>query len=318
MAHLMESMFSVREVPWHGLGTIVEEAPTAAEAIKLAGLDWNIEQKPIFHHYEDGTNKEVAEYKALVRSDNQKTLSVMKNSYTPYQNKSCFDWFSPFVESGLAKFETAGSLRDGKVVWVLATLNKAPLDVGGGDLIQKYLLLSTSHDGTMANRVGFTPTRVVCNNTLSAAHSSGASELVRVRHSKQVAQRMDQLQDIVNAMDAKFEATAEQYKALTKTYVNQKDLEKYVNVIFKLNPLGDEREALRAAKMQEQIIKLFENGAGSDLKSAKGTMWGAYNAVTEYLTHESKKDQEAKLFGNWFGDLMRVNNQALDLALEAV
>ena len=165
-------------------------------------------------------------------------------------------------------------------------------------------------------RVGFTPVRVVCNNTLSAAHANEGSQLIRIKHSSQLVKRLDDLQDIVNAMDAKFEATAEQYKKLSKSNLNKADLEKYIDVIFELRPEGTEREKSRALKMRESITKLFENGAGQHLKSARGTYWGAYNAVTEYLTHEAGKENDTRLYSNWYGEFMRKNDSALDLALE--
>lgn len=324
MSHAVESMFSVREVPWHGLGKIVKEAPSAADAIKLAGLDWTVLSKPIY--VQNGTDKKftaVENQQALMRSDNNAVLSVMKDSYTPLQNKDAFSFFNPFVDSGLASFETAGSLKDGKVIWVLANLNKAPIDVGGGDFVKKHLLLSNGHDGMMAVRVGFTPVRVVCNNTLEGAIADKRSQLIRIHHTKTVADRLQNVQEIVNAMDAKFEATAEQYKALAKKKVNKKDLENYINIVFELNPLGDERAQSRAKKMQETITKLFENGAGSSLKSAKGTMWGAYNSVTEYLTHDSGSQNaetgaSSRLFNNWFGTLKTKNEQAYAYAMKAV
>lgn len=323
------AMFSVRETPWHKLGHIVQEAPTAEEAIKLAGLDWKVEQRPIYHDlkYVEGLElpadykpllRESTGYKALVRGDNNDTLSVMKDSYHVLQNKNAFAFFNPFVESGLASFETAGALRDGKVIWVLASLNKAPIEVGKGDEVNKYLLLSNSHDGTLSVRVGFTPVRVVCNNTLTMSHGDVNSKLLRIKHSSKVADRLDEVQGIVNAMDAKFEATAEQYRALAGKTLNRKDFEQYVNVVFKLRPEGDEREKLRAQKMMETITKLFENGAGAHLKSAAGTQWGAYNAVTEYLTHDYGKSDESRLYANWYGDVARTNSAAFDLAMEAV
>lgn len=317
MAHNLESMFSVRQVPWHGLGHIVENAPTAAEAIKLAGLDWKVKAKPIYQKIGDNF-EEIKQKKAMVRSDNDKTLAVLGNSYTPLQNKDAFGFFNKFIEAGTAKFETAGSLQEGKLVWVLASLKKAPIDVGGGDIINKYLLLSNAHDGTMAVRTGFTPVRVVCNNTLTQAHNAKRSNLIRVYHGQNVKQNIDNLAEIVNEIDAKFEATAEQYKFLASKQLNAKDLEKFTNIIFELRPDGKEREVLRAKKMQEQIASLFENGAGSHFKTAKGTAWGAYNAVTEYLTHMSSKDNETRLYGNWFGSGSRKNKEALETITEMV
>ena len=319
MAHEVENMFSVRQVPWHGLGVIVNEAPSAEEAIKLAGLNWRVLENQVYQYDHDmNSHVRIPNYKALSRSDNGKALSIMKESYHPLQNEDAFKFFNPFVDSGLASFETAGSLKEGKVIWILATLNKAPIDVGGGDYVKKNLLLSNSHDGSLAVRVGFTPVRVVCNNTLTAAHGNSKSQLIRLKHSSRMMQSLDGVQSIVNAMDAKFEATAEQYKALAKKDISKNDLERFVDVIFETRINGTEREQSRAKKMRESITRLFENGAGQHLKSAKGTWWGAYNAVTEYLTHEANKEDESRLHSNWFGVNSKKNEEAFEFALKEV
>lgn len=318
MAHLVKNMFSVREVPWHGLGKIVQEAPTAEEAIKLAGLDWKVLEQQVYNHDSFGNNyNSIAGYKALTRSDNGRVLSIMGQNYTPLQNDKAFSFFNPFIENGLASFQTAGALKNGNVVWVLAELNKAPIEVGKGDEVNKYLLLSNSHDGTMAVRVGFTPVRVVCNNTLTIAHGNEKSKLIRIRHSAKVNENLDHLREVVNAMDAKFEASAEQYKFLTTKAINKKDLEKYIEIIFKTNPNGSERDKSRDKKMKEMITNLFENGAGQHLRSAKGTYWGAYNAVTEYLTHEYGRENDSRLYSNWFSGAHKTNEEALKVAVEA-
>lgn len=329
MAHNLEiingqaQMFSVREVPWHGLGKVVTEAPSIPGAIKLAGLDWNVRELPIA--FDNGASlksgieyKNIQGYKSLVRSSDDSVLSVMKSSYTVLQNQSAFEFFNPFVEAKAASLETAGSLREGKVIWVMAKLNKAPIEVGKGDEVNKFLLLSNSHDGSIAVRVGFTPVRVVCNNTLTMALENSKSQIIKLRHSKTVSERLDNVQEIVNAMDAKFEATAEQYQYLASKVINKEDFEKFVNIVFKLKPEGTERDKMRHNKMMQTITNLFENGAGAHLKSAKGTRWGAYNAVTEFLTHEYGTSQESRLHSNWFGEVASTNNYALTTLVRGV
>ena len=318
MAHDLEivngkaSMFSVKEVPWHGLGTIVHDAPNAAEAIRLAGLDWTVSRRSIISTEAKVGLLPIPEYRAIVRDDNEAVLAVLGKGYTPLQNKEAFDFFNPFVESGLASFETAGSLSGGRRVWVLAKLNKAPIEIGNGDEVNKFLLLSNGHDGMMAVRTGFTPVRVVCANTLAMAHGKGSSELIRVRHSAKVQVRVEQLQEIVNAADAKFEATAEQYRLLSKSDVSSEDIKKYVRVVFDLE---DERKELARERMTNDIIRLFETGRGSDLKSAKGTMWGLYNAVSEKLVWEAGKSTDARLNSLWFSQGARLNAKALEEAV---
>lgn len=316
MSHQVEQMFSVKETPWHGLGRIIQEAPTAEEAIKLAGLDWQVVEQPIFRAEEGEAYKLIPSHKSVVRASDNSTLGVVSQKFTPLQNSEAFEFFNPFIESGLATFETAGSLRNGKTVWVLARLNKAPIEVGKGDAVNKFLMLSNSHDGTMAVRTGFTPIRVVCANTLAMSHDAKQSKLLRIMHSKQVKMRLDAVQQIVNAADAKFEATAEQYRKLAKSDVDQKALKSYVEVVYGFSAVEDERRAMAKDRITQDITRLFETGRGQDLKGAKGTLWGLYNAVTEHLSYEYGKTQDSRLNNLWFGEGSRVSKRALDAAVE--
>lgn len=317
MAHHVQQMFSVKETPWHRLGHIVQEAPTAEEAIKLAGLNWQVVEKQIYaFDHSKNIYARCKTHKALHRSDTDDQLGVVGEGYHPLQNEKAFQFFNPFIENGLASFETAGSLRGGKTIWILAKLNKAPIEVGKGDEVAKFLLLSNGHDGTMAVRTGFTPIRVVCANTLALSHGAKNSKLLRLTHSKSLESRLDQIKEIVNAADARFEATAEQYRALAKSDVNQKDLEAYVDVVFHNPSLAQQRKELARKKQIESIQKLFETGYGAELKSAKGTYWGLYNAVTQYLSYEKGKGEDSRLNSLWFGHSNNVNQRSLDLALK--
>lgn len=324
MAHEVESMMAVVKTPWHGLGTIVSEAPTTEEAIKLAGLNWHVGKEELFT--KDGTK--VNAY-ALRRDSDNRVLSVVGKSYTPLQNAEAFQWFNPFVESGECSLETAGSLRQGERVWILAKLNRAPIDVGSGDLVNKFLLLSNGHDGILAARVSLTPIRVVCANTLAAAHNAEASSFMRVRHSSKVLVTLEKVREIINTANASFEATAEQYKYLATRSINKSDLEKYVKTVFGLPEVA---ESERAKTFQERLMiditQLFEYGQGQQLASAKGTMWGAYNAVTEYLSYQAGKAKKPELIADqrnvdsrmnslWFGANRKLNEEALKVAVKA-
>lgn len=332
MAHEVETMMSVKEIPWHGLGTILQSAPTTAEAMKQAGLDWNVEARPLF--LGDGR---AVEAKAIVRTSDEKILGHhVGEDWTPIQNAEAFGFFDPIVSSGQATYETAGSLRGGTRVWVLARVGSEDSVIvpKADDRVRKYLLLSNSHDGTLAARVGFTPTRVVCANTLRMAHDSAESALLRLLHTKNVKDTLEQVRDIIDLANQRFEATAEQYRRLARTSIVAKDLEKYVSRVFDApvptDPRGsvDEVEELMAtfakggqreknAKARyEMIAGLFEHGRGNDLPGVKGTVWAAYNAVTEYLSHERPRSSvESRLESLTFGVAGKTSQKALDLAL---
>ena len=309
MAHEIESVVLKGQGAWHGLGTVVQDSMTSQECMEKAGLNWTVSNHPLL----TDTGLEVPEARAIVRDKDQSILGVVGNTYKPLQNSEAFGFFDPFVDAKECEFETAGSLREGRRIWILAKLNKAPIEIVKNDPVEKFLLLSNAHDGTMAVRVSFTPIRVVCANTLAMAHNSKDSQFIRVTHGKKVKENLDLIKDIVNAADAKFIATADQYKLLAKKRINQTDLKKYVEVIFG-KPKGDDREIIASEKLTQKIIELFETSPGSDIPNVGGTWWAAYNAVNYYLNYEMGKDQDRRVNELWFGHLKRLNEQAFQYA----
>ena len=161
MAANVESMFYVREVPWHGLGTMVQEAPTSADALRLAGLDWEVKQRSI----QVCGGAKIENFKANVRSTDGKVLGVVSDRYQIVQNTEAFSFTDELV-GGDVRYETAGSLQDGRKIWLLA---KMPTRKVIDDEVEPYLCFSNTHDGSGAIRVCMTPIRVVCNNTLNLA-----------------------------------------------------------------------------------------------------------------------------------------------------
>jgi phage/plasmid-like protein (TIGR03299 family) len=185
MAHLVENMFSVKEVPWHGLGNIIQDAPTTEEVLKLAGLNWSVSKQQL-----ELNGKKVDQF-AIVRDSDSSVLGFCGKRYEPIQNQSILNFFEPFAKSGLVDFETAGSLKDGQKVWIMARLKSAEMDIVKGDAVRKYLMFSSGHDGFTASAVGFTPVRIVCANTLAMAHSDSQSKLMRVFHSKKATENLE-------------------------------------------------------------------------------------------------------------------------------
>ena len=159
MAANVESMFYVRETPWHGLGTRVMEAPTSKDALILSGLDWNVVQEPIY----TGTEELIDGYKANVRDCDRKVLGVVTDRYKVIQNEEAFAFIDELLGQGV-RFETAGSLQDGKKVWMLAHMPHEYIILG--EHISPYLLFSNTHDGSGAIKVALTPLRVVCNKNM--------------------------------------------------------------------------------------------------------------------------------------------------------
>lgn len=311
-----DNMFSVNEVPWHKLGVVLPNAPTVAEAILAAGLNWEVGTKPLFT--KEG---EAVEAMATFRKDDNSILGVVGNSYKPLQNSEAFNFFQPFLDTKEAALETAGSLKDGRRVWVLAKINRQDSVIvpKADDRISKYVLLSNSHDGTLAVRVGFTPIRVVCNNTLTLAHDSELSQLIRIKHVGNVVGSLEKVREIMDTANATFEATAEQYRFLATKNMNQKDLEKYVKIVFATNKQSREasspEELNSGARVMPEIQRLFEHGQGNDMPGVKGTYWAAYNAITEFVQYNRGNDTAGRLDSTWFGTGMTINKKALKTAL---
>lgn len=312
MSHEIETMFWYQQAPWHGLGTRVDEALTVEEAIKKAGLDWDVRLVPMMT---TESNLLVPMSKAVVRASDQSVLGVVGNAYRPLQNAEAFSFFNPFVQSGEVRFETAGSLRNGQRVWILAAIQRKDAEIVGGDAIKKYILLSNGHDGTLSLRVGFTPIRVVCANTLRLSHENSESSLLRIRHNVNVVASLNEVQQIINLADETFEATAKQYRRLAKMGVNEADLEKYVREVFEVK---DAKESEKVKVVQE-VKELFESGRGTEIPGVRGTMWGAYNAVVEFLQYKygnAKTTDDARMNQLWYGQNSARNQRALDVALK--
>ena len=327
MAHELEineqgqaNMFSVHEVPWHGLGVILDKPPTVEEAIKCAGLDWTVRLQPLHMKY-DGEDIPVPNGFATVRDTDRKVLGVVGPTYKPLQNKDAFKFFQPFLDANEATIETAGSLRGGTRVWVLARVTQDPIEIVPGDDVLNYILLSNGHDGTLAIRVGLTPTRVCCANTLSAAHAHKASKLLRVRHTKKAAETLDVVRETMDLVRKEFVATAEQYKVLAKKGVRKEDLEAYVRRVFQpkvvmTTPETEAEDDAAHDRLLAPIIRLFEEDPTNNMPGVKGTVWGMYNAVTSYLSHERGRSADNRVNSLWFGDSATVNDRAFDQALQ--
>lgn len=299
-----DKMFAIGEKPWHGLGTVFAEGTVLSigEAMEASGLNWNVELESRFR-----PNGDLLVEKSVVRKDTNMVIGGVGARYTPLQNEEAFKWFEPLVESKEVAFETAGSLKGGEIVWILAKMNKECMPIGKKeDVVCKYILLSHAHNGSQAIRSGFTPVRVVCNNTLSMSHNSASSKLLKVKHTKNSKDNLEKVREIMNLANQEFEATAEQYRVLASRSINSKDLEKYVKVVYGIKE--DDKE-----RITKKIIPLFENGRGTSITDT--TYWRAYNAITEYNTWQYGNNADNRLKSLWFGVSQETNSRALEVAL---
>jgi phage/plasmid-like protein (TIGR03299 family) len=314
MSHEVEGMMFVGATPWHGLGVRVQRGVTTDDAIRCAGLDWHVATKPLVTR--DGDEVPAM---ATYRQSDAAILGVVGPEYTPVQNADAFRFFDPFIASGEASYETAGSLRGGRRVWILARLNRpsSVIVARADDTVEKFVLLSNSHDGSLAVRVGYTPVRVVCSNTLALAHGDGGGRLIRLRHTGNVLANLTAVREAMNLADAQFEVTADQYRWLATRDINSADLRRYVDVVFSAPRVTDDctAQASERGRLFNRIAPLFEGGRGNDLPGVRGTWWAAYNAATEYLGYQRGRSQDGRVDSLWFGDGAKLNRRALDTAM---
>lgn len=316
MVAAVETMTYFGSTPWHGEGTPIPEASRfdLDAGRDLAGLNWRVRTRKLFLDSGDLVKQALA----VVRDTDQKVLGVVGPRYTPLQNQDAFDWFRPMFDAKLCALNTAGALCEGSKVWILAEImGVAPLEIAKNDSVARFLMISNSHDGTTSVRVGFTPIRVVCANTLAMAHSSAASKLIRLRHHKDVKVNLDKVRDIINLANKEFEATAEQYRFLASRRVNEADLRKYVRLVAGVDEsVKDEDIPTRTQNTMTDLLQRMVSGIGQSNPAIAGTWWAAYNGVNEYLNYAKGRTVSNRMDSLWFGVNATANNKALEAALE--
>lgn len=327
MSHEIESIMFVGETPWHGLGHAFTEQPEFGQVLAAAGLNWKVVMHDLFT-----ADRMKSEARAIRRETDGAMLgTALGNVYEPLQNDELLEVLRPFVESGNATIETAGSLRGGQRVWVMARVKNCIGDVVKGDPVIAYIMISNAHDGRTAIRIGFSPIRVVCANTLRMAHNDTASKLIRVIHTKATKKTLVDVAATMDLARAEFNATIETYQRLAKSACNEADLKKFVRLVFKGEVKHDDTvadimalpEAADAAEGSDLVFKkilpFFEKGRGNDKKNVRGTMWAAYNAVTEYLAYDRGVPQlttrDTRLDSLWFGASDAINRKAIKVAV---
>lgn len=285
MAALVDTMFSVREVPWHEMGKILEFAPTSADAIVASGTNWGVYQEEMY--LKDGTV--VPNVFANVRDKDGAILGVVGNRYQIVQNVEAFDFTDNLIGEGCV-YETAGSLRNGKTIWLLARLPEA-MQIAG-DSVMPYLCFTNTHDGTGAVKVFCTSIRVVCNNTLNAALSS-AKRTWSARHTGSIETKLAQATQTLQLAN---KYMAELKKGCEKLALKKIDKDQLIRYIDLLLPETDDmtkgaRENLRGVKNDIWVRYTF----APDLVDREETMLRFLQAVSDSASHR----EPTRLTKNW-------------------
>lgn len=274
MAANVETMFSVREKPWHGLGTIVMEAPVSKEALKLAGLDWKVVQQPIFT--DQGM---IHGYKANIRSTDHEVLGVVSDRYKIIQNTDAFSFTDELLGEGV-RYETAGSLQKGKKVWLLARLPKEYIIAG--DRISPYLVFSNTHDGSGAVRAAVTPVRVVCNNTLNLALNTAKRSFSMV-HTGDIREKVQEAKQTLFMADQYMESLGREFEKLRKQKISDQKVKEYIELLLPLEEDASQVTERNVTKLRKDMAaRYFE---APDLQDVGKNAYRFINAVSDFATH---------------------------------
>jgi phage/plasmid-like protein (TIGR03299 family) len=303
--HEVETMMYNRErgLPWHGLGNGVSGARTAKQAIVDAGLDWDVELRKMYTLSGKGNKIQVPGFFASTRVTDDKVLGVVKTRYVPFQNREAFAFTDDMVDSGEAKYDTAGSLRGGKVVF-LSMLVPQHILVAGEDRHDMYILLRTSHDGSKAIGVYLTMIRAVCMNTVTLGVNSAEFQW----STPHVSTMEGKLAEARNTLQLSFtyaDEFSKHVEQLMKTKVND---DRAVDILTTVLPARP--------KTDEKIDAIMECLRTSDKNGYHGTGWGVVNAITEYQQHwRDHIEPEATFMNVIDGEIRKWRNKASDLIL---
>ena len=305
------SMMYTGETPWHKQGVFLgENAVTAEEAIKAANMEWEVSLHPIYSGFAE--MKEVDDFKAVIRQDTGEVLGIRKQKYTPYQNKDAFKVLDPFIGEGQAVWNTAGVLGKGERVWILAKL-PGQLEVTKNDVIDKYFLLTNSHDGSTGIKLMFTPIRVVCQNTLQMALVSDQSSIMNVKHTKNHEIKIKQALKVLGLVEKIAEDFETDAKKMYEFKMSDADIDAYSAEVINITKEAKEKVELYKDKSFIRYKEYIEGGLGTDIQGVKGSLWGTYNAITESIDHPTRKVKDLLQYSQ-FGAGRIIKDRAWDKA----
>lgn len=275
MAANVETMFYVRETPWHGLGTRVMEAPGSEDALELAALNWKVRQEPIY----TDNNLLIPGYKANVRDLDDKVLGVVTDRYKVVQNDEAFAFTDGLLGEGV-RYETAGALLDGRKVWILARMPRE--FIINGEQISPYLVFSNTHDGSGAIKVAVTPIRVVCNNTLNLALSTAKRSWSMV-HTGDVQGKMEEAKQTLFMAEKYMSRLGREFENLRKIELTDRQVMDYIKLLLPYENEDNSLHVRNINRLREDMQKRYFDAP--DLKDVGNNAYRFVNAVSDFATH---------------------------------
>lgn len=290
MAANVETMFSVREKPWHGLGTVVATALSSKEALSAAGLDWNVIQEPIYTDREEN----ISGYRANIRDIDRKVLGVVSDRYKVIQNEDAFAFTDELLGEGVC-YETAGSLQEGKKVWLLARMPHEYII--SGERISPYLLFSNTHDGTGAVKVALTPIRVVCNNTLNLALKTAKRSWSMV-HTGDVHEKISEAKDTLLRAENYMDGLGKEIDRLQKRKMSDREVTECIQVLLPLEDGFSAQQTKNVKRLREDMMARYFDAP--DLQDVGKNAYRFVNAVSDFATHAQPIRKTANYKENLF------------------
>ncbi len=307
MAANVETMFYVRETPWHGLGTRVLEAPSSQEALRLSGLDWNVIQEPIYTK----ENERIPSYKANVRDSDRKTLGVVTDRYKVIQNTEAFAFTDALLGEGV-RYETAGSLQDGKRIWLLAHMPHEYII--GGEHISPYLVFTNTHDGSGAVRVAVTPVRVVCSNTLNLALAQAKRSWSMI-HTGNVQGKLEEAKETLLMAREYMDELGKEFENLRKKELSDKKVLDFIEILIPKDENFTPQQKKNVQRLRDDMkLRYFE---APDLKDVGRNAYRFINAVSDFATHAEPLRKTQNYKENLFGRTIE-GNPLIDRAYQMV
>ena len=294
MPALVESMFySGRQVPWHGLGIQLPESPTSEDAIVAAGLDWSVEKKPIF----DADGNQIPNYFANTRDKDNSVLGVVGGRYEIVQNKDAFAFTDALVDEGL-RYATAGSLREGKCIWLLAEM---PTTKILDDEIGNFICFTNTFDGSGAVQCIMTPVRIVCSNTLNLALSS-AKRKWSTRHIGDIQSKLREAQITLGLINKYNEELKTELEGLADIRISDAEVEAMLDNIYPVKEADSDIRKKRVDRLKEGFFVCLQ---APDIKQYKNTKFAVAMAATDFADHSEPMRKTSNFEANRWSQILQ-------------
>lgn len=301
-------MFSGNNVvPWHKLGTVVAGLLTAKEAIEAAHLNWPVALEPVYS--KNGDYNEIPGHFAAVRQDTHAALGVVKSRYTPIQNTEAFDFIDHLVKDGQMRYETAGALRGGSLVWIMAKYDGEMII--NSDRHNQWCLLVTSHDGSKPLSLQWVTERVVCANTLSIA-LGGATNQIKIRHSANWEGKQAEARRVLGLTQDYFTHMQQALAGMNERPMSADDMDAFSRLLFPSTAKTEQDTPTRTSNMRWGVQRLFNRPACG---TSGASRWDALNAVTDWADHHAtiRGENSTRLESALMGSAADLKQRAFDL-----